>query len=97
MKSTYCENKERKWFQKNGFLWNYSSKITLEISSLEFYILILPWPGRIAAGAAWIIMGEKRAYKVRKPGGDRKKLKPEQEGLKVGIRLMVEVYSLWRK
>ena len=29
-------------------------------------------------------MGEKRAYKVRKPGGDRKKLKQEQEGLKVG-------------
>jgi hypothetical protein len=39
-------------------------------------------------------MGEKRAYKVRKLGGDRKKLKQEQEGLKVGIRLMVEVYSL---
>ena len=37
---------------------------------------------------------KKIAYKVRKPGGDRKKLKPKQEGLKVGIRLMVEVYSL---
>ena len=39
-------------------------------------------------------MGEKRAYKVRKPGGDRKKLKQEQEGLKVGIRLMVEVLAV---
>ncbi len=27
-----------------------------------------------------MIMGEKRAYKSRKPGGGRKKLKPEYDG-----------------
>ena len=32
-----------------------------------------------AAGTARMIMGEKRAYKARKPGGGRKKLKPEYD------------------
>ena len=31
----------------------------------------------LEAGTARVIMGEKRAYKARKPGGGRKKLKPE--------------------
>ncbi len=39
----------------------------------------LPRPGWTTAGTARIIMGEKRAYRPRKPGGGRKKLKPEYD------------------
>ena len=41
-------------------------------------------------------MGEKRAYKVRKPGGDRKKLKPEYDAgknLEEQMESMVVLYD----
>lgn len=37
------------------------------------------YPCGLPCGAARIIMGEKRAYKAREPGGGRKKLKPEYD------------------
>ena len=47
-------------------------------------------------GAARIIMGEKRAYKARKPGGGRKKLKPEYDAgknLKEQMESAVALYN----
>ena len=47
---------------------------------------------RLEAGAAQIIMEEKRAHKVRKSGGGRKKLKPEYDA---GKNLKEQMEVLW--
>ena len=53
-------------------------------------------PDGSAAGAARISMGKKRAYKSRKPGGGRKKLKPEYDAgknLKEQMESAVALYD----